>query len=275
MNPTPTTPSSSPASAFANSPVISDARFHSAALGREMSFRIYLPHAYQASTARYPVLYLLHGIYGTFENWDQLTRLPTYAKGMDWIIVMPDAGNSWYVNSATVPEDRFEDYIANDLMAEIDARYRTITTRHARAIAGLSMGGYAAMKLALRNPQRFGFAGSLSGAFDAARNLDEQVAEFAPKLLEVFGAAGNPARAHNDLFELLAKAMADLPHLYLACGIADSFLSVNRQYVADLSARHVLYEYHETPGGHDWDYWDREIQPLLAALQKTTSRDRE
>ena len=255
-----------------NSPLIHDARFHSVALGREMSCRIYLPHDYPATTARYPVLYLLHGIYGTFENWDQLTRLSVYAAGMNWIIVMPDAGNSWYANSVTVPEDRFEDYIAHDLIAQIDTRYRAITERHGRAIAGLSMGGYAAMKLALRNPSRFAFAGSLSGAFDAARNLDVQVAEFAPKLLEVFGEAGSPARSHNDLFLLLAQAPAsDLPYLYLACGEDDGFVSVNREFVADLSARHVLCEYHETPGGHDWVYWDREIKPLLDALQKRTS----
>jgi putative tributyrin esterase len=250
-------------------PLISDARFHSAALAREMTYRIYLPQAYPSSTGRYPVLYLLHGIYGSFENWDQLTRLSNHVAGVEWIIVMPDAGNSWYTNSATVPEDRFEDYIAKDVIAEIDARYRTVNERHARAIAGLSMGGYAAMKLALRNPQSFAFAGSLSGAFDAGRNLDAQVAEFAPKLLEVFGAPGNVARAHNDLFALLPRATAgDLPYLYIACGVEDSFLSVNRQYVADLSTRHVLYEYRENPGGHDWVYWDREIKPLLAAMQE-------
>jgi len=258
----------SAASSLSHSPLIKDVRFHSAALNRDMSYRVYLPHNYAATGRRYPVLYLLHGLYGNFENWDKLTHLSTYAAAMDWIIVMPDAGDSWYSNSATVAQDKFEDYISNDVLAEIDARYRTITTRQGRAIAGLSMGGYAAMKLALRDPQLFFFAGSLSGALDAARDLDTRLPEFAPKLHEVFGASEDPAHAHNDVYALLkSAALAKLPYLYLACGEEDRFLGVNRQFVADLPALHVLYEYHENPGNHDWTYWDREIKPLLSVMQ--------
>src|ERR1700690_1642586 len=82
-------------------PLIRDEHFQSAALGREMKYRIYLPHNYPDNDHRYPVLYLLHGLYGNFENWDKLTHLSTYTTGMNWIIVMPDADNSWYSNSAT------------------------------------------------------------------------------------------------------------------------------------------------------------------------------
>jgi len=252
-----------------NSPIIRDVRFHSASLGREMPYRIYLPHDYSLAKQRCPVLYLLHGVYGTFENWDQLTRLSTYAAGMNWIIVMPDADDSWYANSVTVPQDKFEDCIAHDLIAEIESRYNTIRERHARAIAGLSMGGYAAIKLSLRDPQRFAFAGSLSGAFDAARNLDTHTPEFATKLSQVFGPAGSAARAHNDIFELIKDANpAQLPYFYLGCGVEDTFLSVNREFVAQLSQHHVCYEYHETPGNHDWTYWDREISPLLRVMER-------
>jgi S-formylglutathione hydrolase FrmB len=254
------------------SPLVKDARFHSAALNREMRYRIYLPHDYAATTVRYPVLYLLHGLYGNYENWGTLTSLANDVAGRDWIIVMPDADDSWYTNSATTPPDKFEDYIAKDLIAEIEARYRTIRDRHARAIAGLSMGGYGALKLALRDPQAFAFAGSLSGALDAARDLDTSRPEFAPRLLEVFGSPGNPARAHNDIFQLLSHAtQADLPYLYLACGEQDRFLSVNREFVAELSQRHVRYEYHETPGNHDWTYWDRGIRPMLGVMENYLS----
>ncbi len=255
-----------------NSPIVKDVRFHSAALGREMPYRVYLPHDYATATKRYPVLYLLHGLYGNFENWDKLTHLSTYAAEMDWIIVMPDADNSWYSNSASVAHDKFEDYILKDVIAEVDSKYRTIRERRGRAVAGLSMGGYAAMKFALRAPQLFFFAGSLSGALDASRDLDTRLPEFAPKLLEVFGTAGSPARARNDVFALIKKATpADLPYLYLASGEEDRFLVVNRQYVADLSDHHVLYEYHENPGNHDWTYWDREIKPLLNVMQSKAS----
>jgi putative tributyrin esterase len=254
------------------SPLVRDAHFHSAALSREMRYRIYLPHNYAAATQRYPVLYLLHGLYGNFENWDTFTHLSSYAAGMDWIIVMPDADDSWYTNSATAPQDKFEDYIAKDLIAEIDARYHTIRERHARAIAGLSMGGYAALKLALRDPQSFAFAGSLSGALDAARDLDTRLPEFAAKLMEVFGPAGDPARAQNDIFLLVERASpVELPYLYIACGTEDRFLSVNREFVAKLSQRHANYEYHETAGNHDWTYWDREIRPLMTVMESRLS----
>lgn len=254
------------------SPLAKDARFRSAALNREMQYRIYLPHNYAATTRRYPVLYLLHGLYGNYRNWDTSTDLANDVAGMDWIIVMPDADDSWYTNSATVSQDKFEDYIAKDLIAEIDAKYRTIGDRHARAIAGLSMGGYAAMKFALRDSQLFAFAGSLSGALDAARDLDTRLQEFAAKLVEVFGPAGDPARAQNDIFVLLKNTnSAELPYLYLACGEEDRFLSVNREFVAELSQRHVHYEYHETPGNHDWTYWEREIRPLLSVMEQRVS----
>jgi putative tributyrin esterase len=257
------------------SPLVKDSSFHSAALNRDMKYRIYLPHNYAATTRLYPVLYLLHGLYGNYQNWDTLTHLPNYVAGKDWIIVMPDADDSWYTNSATTPQDKFEDYIAKDLIAEIDGRYRTIRERHARAIAGLSMGGYGALKFALRNPQSFAFAGSLSGALDAARDLDNHRPEFAPRLLEVFGSPGNPARAQNDIFQLLAHAtQSELPYLYLAGGEQDRFLSVNREFVAELSQRHVQYEYHETPGDHDWTFWDREIRPLLSAMENYLSKSR-
>jgi len=250
------------------SPIVKDASFRSAALSREMKYRIYLPHNYEATTRRYPVLYLLHGLYGSYENWDTLTNLAEHVAGMEWIIVMPDAGDSWYTNSATKPEDKFEDYITKDLISEIDAKYRTIRDGHARAIAGLSMGGYGAIKFALRNPRSFAFAGSLSGALDGARDLDTRVPEFSAKLNEVFGAPGSSARGQNDVYLLLQGASAaDLPYLYLACGEEDRFLSVNREFVAELSKRHMAYEYHETSGNHDWSYWDRAIAPLLTAMQ--------
>lgn len=253
-------------------PLVRNASFHSAALNREMRYRIYLPHLYSATAQRYPVLYLLHGLYGNYENWDTLTGLASYAAGMNWIIVMPDADDSWYTNSVTKAEDKFEDYIAKDLIAEIDAKYRTIHDGQARAIAGLSMGGYGALKFALRNPQSFAFAGSLSGALDAARDLDTRVPEFAAKLVEVFGAPSNAARAQNDIFVLLQKDdPANLPYLYLACGTEDRFLSVNREFAADLFRRQARYEYHETSGNHDWSYWDREIKAMLKVMGSRVS----
>ena len=243
--------------------------FHSESLNRDMHYRIFLPRAYQKPAQHFPVLYLLHGLYGDYTNWDTRTHLEQYAEPLPLIIVMPDAGDSWYTNSATVPGDRFEDYIVKDLIPEIDSHYRTIPSRPARAIAGLSMGGYGAMKFALKYPGLFAYAGSLSGAFDAPRDLDVRVPQFREKLLAVFGPSGDANRSVNDLFLLLDKVdAASLPYLYVQCGTQDGFLAVNREFVSSLPRRSICYEYHETPGGHSWDYWDRSVQDLLGSLSK-------
>jgi putative tributyrin esterase len=236
--------------------------FRSAALGRDMHYRVLLPRAYGRG-GRFPVLYLLHGLYGDYQNWDTKTGLEKYARNLRMLIVMPDADDSWYTNSANIPNDRFEDYIANDLVSEIDRKYRTLRDRQARAVAGLSMGGYGALKFALKYPELFAFAGSLSGAFNAAQNLDTLRPEFRIKLLEVFGPDGSRTRAENGVFTLLDHIQSPYPYLYLACGTADSFLETNRALVRELSSRHIPYEYHETPGDHSWEYWDRNLSPLL------------
>jgi putative tributyrin esterase len=247
--------------------VVRNAVFHSASLERDMHYRVLLPRIYE-NAGRFSVLYLLHGLYGDYQNWDTRTRLEDYARNLPLLIVMPDADDSWYTNSATVPGDKFEDYITKDLIAEIDEKYRTIHDGHGRAIAGLSMGGYGAVKLGLEYPQLFAFAGSLSGAFNAPQNLANLRPEFRTKLLEVFGNEGSRTRAENDIFLLLNTAhQFPYPYFYLACGTADFFLETNRQFAQQLSSRNVAYEYHETAGGHTWEYWDGGLKPLLDAIE--------
>jgi putative tributyrin esterase len=254
---------------------VRDGVFHSAALDREMKYRILLPCGYQTGGGRFPVLYLLHGLYGDYLNWDTRTDLERDAQRYKLIVVMPDADDSWYTNSATDPKDKFEDYIAKDLVAEIDGKFRTLRSRHARAIAGLSMGGYGALKIALRYPDDFAFAGSLSGALDAPGDLGDRRPEFRDQLLKVFGPRGSAARADNKVFSLLQSASTNkLPYFYLACGSADDFLQVNRDFTAQLSSRGAAYEYHETAGGHAWDYWDRSVQGLLRAAAEVISDQR-
>jgi putative tributyrin esterase len=248
---------------------VKDAVFHSVSLQREMRYRIIVPRDYDEG-GRFPILYLLHGLYGDYRNWDTKTSLENYARNVHVLIVMPDADDSWYTNSATVTGDKFEDYVAKDLIREIDEKYRTIRERGGRAIAGLSMGGYGAVKFAFKYPNLFAFAGSLSGALDAAQNLDTLRPEFRAKLLEVFGKEGSPTRAENDVFRLLdAREDTAYPYLYLACGTGDFFLDTNRALVRQLSSRKIAYEYHETPGEHSWDYWDKALGPMLQAIERT------
>src|SRR4051794_1793826 len=120
--------------------------FLSAAMERQMSYCLILPAGYTTSQRSYPVLYLLHGLFGSENDWTAYTRVAEYIRALPLIVVMPQADDSWYTNSLAEPRNRYEDYVFNDLIDEIDSKYRTQKTRDGRFLAGLSMGGYGAVK---------------------------------------------------------------------------------------------------------------------------------
>jgi putative tributyrin esterase len=256
---------------------IQDRVFQSESLAREMHYRILLPANYSGSARSYPVLYLLHGWHGDYKNWTTLTDLTHYAENLPIIIVMPDANDSWYVNSATEPQDKFEQYIIRDLIAEVDQHWRTLRSPHRRAIAGLSMGGYGAVKFALKYPGTFAIAGSISGAFNASEpELSASRADLAPSLDAAFGAQNSTVRAENDVYEAATRAVpATTPYLYVDCGTRDvSFLQANRKLVSELSHRNLSYEYHETPGAHTWEYWDTRLPNMLTVILKKIAAEK-
>ena len=236
----------------------------SASLQREVTYRVLLPADYEQSGVRYPVLYLLHGLRGTYTDWDTNSNLRKFAARYPVIIVLPEGKNSWYTNAEKVPQDRYEDFLIKDLIPDVEKRFRTLQARPWRAVAGLSMGGYGAMKFALRRPDLFAFAGSLSGALDFARNPEAIERWKSLGTLEIFGAPGSATRTNNDIFAMAEKAEAkDLPFLYLACGTEDSYLPNNRDFTRLLEQRHIPHEYRELPGAHTWDFWDQQLPPML------------
>lgn len=253
---------------------VQDIVVQSSALQRPVKVRVLLPVGYQASRRSYPVLYLLHGLYGDYTNWDKLTRLEDYTRTLPFIVVMPDAGNSWYVNSATVPAGKFEDFFTADVIPAIEHKYRVLADRDDRAIAGLSMGGYGALKYGLKHPDLFSLVGSFSGALNAPLDLSQEEPKFAPYLDAAYGPANSATRTANDLFRLAAAAdPRSAPYFYLDCGTSDPwFIPTNRAFVALLRDRHIAYEYHESPGGHDWQYWDRRLPVFLQLLRERASQ---
>src|SRR5260370_5714801 len=139
-----------------------DITFHSAALNRDMQYRVILP----ASTARgekLPVIYLLHGGGGGFHDWSNYSDVARYAEHTV-ILVMPEGNSSYYTNSAERPQDRYEDYIVTDLIADVESKFPVDSGRSNRAIVGVSMGRFGAVKLALRHPELFVFAAGISAA---------------------------------------------------------------------------------------------------------------
>lgn len=244
----------------------------SSALGRAMTYRVLLPEGYETSVKRYPVLYLLHGLGGDYKDWTTRTNLAEYSRTLPLIIVMPDGENQWYVNAADATA-RFEDYILTDLPADVVLKFRTINSRYGRAIAGLSMGGYGALKMAMKRPGAFSVAASFSGAFGVAREgeLEPLIGKIeAERLQKIFGPAGSQTRKENDLFTLASAVKpAGAPYLYIDCGTGDNaLLAANREVVAALHKAGAAYEYHEVAGAHSWDYWDRRIREFLPLLMR-------
>lgn len=247
--------------------------FYMASLGRTKKFSVIMPSNYRSANY-YAVLYLLHGYGGGYDNWSTRTKIAEYVKAMPLIVVMPDGENSWYVNSATEPQDRFEEYIVNDLPTYIQKLYSVDTTR--QAIAGLSMGGYGALMLALKHPSKYRFAGGLSSALTYPREISDssrtEAQVLIPSLRKAFGDRTNGFRTAHDVFYLYRQTpKSAFPYLYMSIGVQDGFrrfLPAHRAFSDLLRAYGAPYEYHETQGGHNWKFWDREIQPLLVRLRE-------
>jgi len=252
----------------------------SSLMQRELPFRVILPENYEASKANYPVLYLLHGLFGSCDNWLELTGIESYLADKNFITILSEGGNNWYSDSATIETDKFESSFINELIPAVEAAYGIGENRETRAIAGLSMGGFGALKFALKRPELFIFAGSMSGAFNASQltgteeNADWQ--ELFPSILEVFGNEHSPTRVENDLYGIIRKIPAEkksfVPFIYFDCGTQDGFLKVNRELAELLQEKELAFQFEEISGGHDWIYWDKQLRVILKLVEETFSR---
>lgn len=238
--------------------------FHSQALQREMAYCLLLPTDYETSKRSYPVLYLLHGLWGSENDWLALTNVAEQVKALPLIVVMPQADDSWYVNAATRPEAKYEDYVFGDLVQEIESRYRAEKDRDGRFVAGLSMGGYGALKEGLKQPQRFAVVGAFSATANAARRvrLDVKTPAIA------FGAADSETRKANDVMLLIGRSdPKSLPYIFVMTGFDDPVaLEDSRAFLNVAQLMRVQYEYHELPARHDWPFWQKSLESFLRVL---------
>jgi S-formylglutathione hydrolase FrmB len=248
--------------------VMRDVAFHSASLNREMPYRVVLPASISPGS-KLPVIYLLHGGDGGFRDWSNYTDVARFAEhGL--ILVMPDAGNSYYTNSAEHPQERYEDYIVRDLISDVETRFPVASDRAHRAILGISMGGFGAIKLSLHHLELFSFAGGLSSAIDVP-NRPFSVMRIGQwrQHRAIFGAWGSPTRRDNDPF-VLARTVDPVtsPYFYLTCGDAEGLLPANRSFAHLLDERHFHYEFHVVPGGHNWNQWNACLEDCFSSLLK-------
>ena len=242
-------------------------QFQSKVVGKVLPYGVVLPPRYHLFTTRrlrYPVLYLLHGWSGHYDSWSKHTALLEYANDHQVIIITPEGGNSWYIDSATVASDLYEAYVIRELIADVDSRFRTIADRRGRSIGGVSMGGYGALKFGFKYPETFSAVASMSGALDAAQRNDD------PSITQAFGSPDSPARKSNDLFKLAREFPADrqalLPYVYLDCGTEDPWLASNRDFSGILLERKMVHEYREVPGNHIWSQWDRQLREVMRVV---------
>jgi S-formylglutathione hydrolase FrmB len=216
------------------------------------------------------VLYLLHGFSGHYSDWVTRTNVADYAAQYRLIVVTPEGNNGWYTDSASTATDKYESYILKELIPDVEKRFRTIESRYGRGIAGLSMGGYGALKFGLKSPATFAFAGSISGAVAVPSWTEDDyqnLKSIRDSAFSAFGPLGSEARKANDIFEItrsLSNArIASLPFLYLDCGTEDTFISDNNRLAALLREKKVPHEFRELPGDHSWPYWNQQVQEVL------------
>jgi S-formylglutathione hydrolase FrmB len=212
----------------------------------------------------FPVFYLLHGLSDDHTAWTRRSSIERYVQDLPMIVIMPNGERSFYSDAAGLTNAAFETYIMRDLVGFVDSTFQTVPSREGRVIAGLSMGGYGAVKLALKFPDMFCAAVSHSGALARASDLmEDDGSDWAREMRAVFGP--NPQGSDNDVFALAERINRDkLPALRIDCGVDDFLIEHNRSFHAHLNALNIAHEYEEFPGAHDWSYWDTHVQETVA-----------
>jgi len=231
-------------------------------LMKHVGTTVILPETGQPPFATY---YLLHGLSDDYTIWQRRTRVEWYVRDKPLIVVMPDGLRGFYTDNDAGPA--YGKYIAEELTAFIERNFPAKRERSARHIGGLSMGGYGAVRMALAYPHLYSSANSHSGAFMrgpiATGNEPDRFRSFPQEMLQIFGP--NPVGSHHDVLALAerAKLSGQLPRLLLDCGTEDYLLDANRALHAAFEKLDVPHKYHEYPGAHDWDYWDRHLREAL------------
>ncbi len=211
----------------------------------------------------FPVLYLLHGLSDDHTAWLRYTSVERYAAEAGIAVVMPAVNRSFYANERNGAP--YWDFVSEELPTIVRRFFRVSTDPRETYVAGLSMGGYGALKLALTRPERFAAAACLSGAVDLAELWTR--AERVELLERIFG---EEIPAEADLFALLATAdPAALPRLYVGCGTEDhpGLVAGGRRLVAAIEATGVEVTTDFRPGGHVWELWDAQLPEVIAWLR--------
>lgn len=275
---------------------VEDVTFFSESLQRDMHINVVLPRGYEDSDKMYPTLYLCHGFTSNYNEFKGV-GVPEYLNRFDMIVVMVDVGNSWYVNwveSETGKPLNFADHVCKDVIGYVDKNYRTIADRKGRAINGISMGGLGAISLGLSHPELFCSIASHSGAlaaFDRTRKkleAGEEPGDMSKSRMmkdktryldiDVEGFSTFAERTPRgkqfltveeidkvDPFKLVLEIpKEELPHIYIDCGYSDFLVKQSEAFIDLLRENKIPFQFGQSAGVHEEDYWGREISVSMA-----------
>lgn len=238
----------------------------SPSMHKQINCVVIKPDSYKKKKNHFPVVYLLHGYDGSFRNWImRVPELKDYADEYQTIIVCPDGNiSSWYFNSPVDSTYRYETHIADEVVSYIDTHYKTISDKEHRAITGLSMGGHGAFYLALRHPDKFGAAGSMSGGMDLKESKNKF--DIAKRIGDTITHAGNWM---NMAVIYLVENYRNTPvKLIFDCGNKDIFIRSNRMLHQKMLELNIPHSYTERPGEHNWNYWRNSLPYHLLYFRK-------
>jgi S-formylglutathione hydrolase FrmB len=251
--------------------------FFSDVLGMSSSMNVIIPENREnrigiktrANQNKFPVLYLLHGLSDDHTVWMRRTSIERYANKFGLAVIMPNVHRSFYTDM--VYGNDYFTFISKELPQIAEKIFPLSTERKNTFIAGLSMGGYGAFKLALNQPERFAAAASLSGALNLAENAEraDERDELYQEFKLIFGDLDKVKNTDNDLFYLLKKLKGEkkkIPKLYQCCGTEDFLYQDNLKFRVFCRKNKINLKYEEESAVHEWGYWDKKIKAVLKWL---------
>lgn len=234
--------------------------FHSEALERTVPLRALVPLE-DAPRVPMPAMYLLHGLYGSEQDWFQYTRVMLWARAKGLAVFCPAGENGFYVNQADTGE-AYMRYVGEELPAFTRRLFPLSSRREDTFIAGLSMGGYGALNAGLTYPETFGKVAALSAALRPWKRMDKPQGGCVQRPAYARALFGQDTEPWNTL-TLARQCGARAPELWLSCGAQDDLLEENIALVDGLRQAGIPAYFDQPPGAHNWDFWDREIQRVI------------